>query len=315
MESRNLPVNRHWETAMQSTEIISQAKQLIEKGKADFANQVVVSPAHFSKIEYYVVYYAAIQLLLAKGFVETIDREIQQAYFDLIPEPKEFAAEKENFDNLYSPEPALRIKAAKHFSKQARKEASIYTDFLFAYPKTFEQLLPALQDTEPKVVSEITAAIGCGYWRYFKDARVIPAMYNLLHSTNKDILYAAIVWTQRFDDEGKWKLIVSLLQQKQPQKIVRALSRHFGKKIKTELKLTVQPLLLKILNQKLNTETKYTVVNTLIGTLDEKTINNFRNLIDLNQDKALSDLLKQQIKMGRSVEEQKYLNRELFSGS
>lgn len=297
---------------MNSEQIILQARQLIDQGKSDFANKTNLEQYHFSYIEYFVVYDKAIKLLLDKGFISNYDNKIQMEYYNLIVEPTEFKAEKENFVNLYSQNVKLRLAAAKHFSKQARREGSIFRGFLFSFPKTFENLLPALKDEEPKVVTEITASIGCAYGRYFKDPRVIPEMCNLLFSDNKDILYSAIIWTRSFDNNEKWEQIFNLFQQKQSQKIIQVLCNHFNSETRSEMILKVQPILLNYLKQKINTETQSKIVNAIIRTLNTDTILNFKGLIDLKKHKTLANLFKKNIKTSYSQDKQVYLNKELF---
>src|SRR5690554_496964 len=110
---------------MNSEKIIEKAKQLIETSKQDFANKTNAEKYHWFDNEYYVLYYDAIELLLENGFVKNIDTKIQNAYFDLIPEPEIFTKNKEQIDNLYSKDETLRISSAKHFSKLARDEGSV----------------------------------------------------------------------------------------------------------------------------------------------------------------------------------------------
>lgn len=163
------------------TEIIVLAEKYIHQGKENFRNKVITDPEHFSHIDYYVVYNDVIQLLLKEGYIDRQNPDIQHQYYELIPDPKEYTAEKDNFENLFHHNPVLRIKAAKHFSSQARRVGNIYLKFLFSYPKTFNRLLPALQDNEPKVVSAVIEALECAYHRYFKNENRVTELYKLVY--------------------------------------------------------------------------------------------------------------------------------------
>lgn len=297
---------------MNSEKIIEKAKQLIEKGKQDFANKTNAEKYSWFDNEYYVLYHEAIELLLENGFVKNIDLKIQNAYFELIPEPEIFTKNKEQLDNLYSKDEALGISSAKHFSKLARDEGSVFRGMFFRYPKAFELLLPALKAENPKIVREIIATLGCAYNRYFKDPRVEKELYKLYSHKNKEILTFAINWTKGIEKDEKFDYIFSLLEKKQPAKILEALINHFNSKTNPEIKKKALPILIDFLEQKLTDSTISSIVRTIINILDNKTIELFKGKINLDKNKKLKELFRTQINMYCSKERIEFLTDKLL---
>jgi len=292
---------------------ILEASQLVEKGKFDFTKKTNLKKYSFPDDEYFVCYDEARRLLLREGFILALDVKIQSEFYKIISEPKQFTNENENFTNLYSPDENLRLKAAKHFSKQARNENSIFREFLFSYPKTFDILLPALQDKNLKVAKEIIAALGCAYIRYFEDLRVENHLFEFYSHKNREILLATIIWTQLINKRKKYAYIFSLLKLQQPTKILEALCGHFRLDIETDLKLKAQPILLHCLKLKITDAGKNEIFKAIERTLDDETIPEFLKLKCLESDENFSKLLLRQIESYCSRERIDFLKKKLFN--
>jgi len=297
---------------MNSEKIIEKAKQLIRIGKQDFANKSNAESYRWFDNEYYVLYYNAIELLLENGFVKNIDTKLQNAYFDLIPEPEIFTKNKEQFDNLYSKDEALRISSAKYFSKLARSEGSVFRGMLFRHPKTFELLFPALKAENPKIVREIISALGCAYDRYFKDPRVEKELYKLYTHKDKEILTFVINWTTGIEKDEKFDYIFSLLEKKQTAKILESLVNHFRASTNPKIKEKALPILIDFLEHKLTDSTMSSIVRRIIYILDDKTIKLFKSKINLDMNKKLKELFRKQINMYCSKEQKEFLTDELL---
>lgn len=223
-----------------------------------------------------------------------------------------FEKEKEHLENLFSPDLELRQKTAAYFSKFARNSGNIFRGFFFSYPKTFEILIPALKDPDPKVVISMIQTLGCAYNRYHEDSGVQKAMYELFEHADKDILYATLIWTRFFENEEKFKYIFSLLEKKQPKKMLMVLSDQFGKTDATAIKIKAQSLLMDCYHRKIDTITRKTILRALSRTLDENTIPMFIKLVDLKAETAFSELMKEQILMYEPRERIDHLMKELW---
>ena len=275
---------------MNSEKIIEKAKELIESGKQDFINKTNYEKYRWFDNEYYVTYYDAIELLLENGFINNIDIKIQNAYFKLIPEPEIFTKNKEQLDNLYSKDETLRISSAKHFSKLARDEGSVFRGMFFKYPKTFELLLPSLKDENLKVVRDIIVTLGCAYNRYFKDPRIETELFKFYNHNDKEILTFAIIWTSGIEKDEKYDYIFPLLEKKQIAKVLEALCNHFRAHTKIEIKRKALPILIDCLDRKLTNSTKNKVIRTIVDILDDNTIDLFNSNLNLNNDTDLKEL-------------------------
>ena len=297
---------------MNSEKIIEKSKKLIENGKKDFANKTNYEKYRWFDNEYYVSYYDATELLLENGFVNNIDAKIQNAYFELIPEPEIFIKHKEQLDNLYSNDEALRISSAKHVSKLARDEGSVFRGMFFRYPKAFELLFPALKDENLKVVRDIIVTLGCAYDRYFKDPRVEKELYKFYNHKDKEILYYAIIWTAGITKDDKFDYIFSLLESKQTSKILEALCRHFRDDTKKDINKKALPILIECLDRKLTNSTKYEIVRTITRILTDDTIEIFNDKINLKNNSELKKLFKESINRYCSKERKEYFNDKIL---
>ncbi len=142
-------------------QLIEKAKDLISSGKDAFNKLSDSDQEYYKNTEQFVVYDKAIKLLLKHGFIEREDEELQKAFYQLIPPPKQYTETDLVFEKLYSSNKNERITSSKFFDKKARDEWSGWNASFFQYPKTFERLFPALKDEEPKVVRNIIVALGC----------------------------------------------------------------------------------------------------------------------------------------------------------
>ncbi|AEA42811.1 hypothetical protein [Fluviicola taffensis] len=297
---------------MNSEKVIEKARELIENGKQDFTNKTNYEKYRWFDNEYYVSYFDAINLLLENGFVKNIDTKIQNAYFDIIPEPEIFTKNKEQFDDLYSQDEALRISSAKHFSKLARDEGSVFRGMLFRYPKTFELLFPALKDENLKIVRDVIITLGSAYDRYFKDPRVETELYKFYNHKDKELLTFAIIWTSGIEKDNKFDYIFPLLESKQTSKILEALCLHFRDVTKTDLNKKALPILIEYLGRKLTASTKNRIVRTIIGILADDTIEIFNGKINLKNNSELSNLFKECINLYCSKERIEYLTAKIL---
>jgi hypothetical protein len=277
---------------MNAEKIIQEARQLIETCQQDFTNKTNAEKYRWFDNEYYVLYFDAIELLLENGFVKNIDTKIQNAYFELIPEPEIFAKNNQQLENLYSKDENLRMSSAKHFSKLARDEGSVFRGLFFRYPKVFELLLPALNDENLKVVRDIIVTLGCAYDRYFKDPRIEKALYKFYNHKDKELLYYAINWTTGITKDDKFDYIFSLLESKQTSKILEALCQHFRDDTKKEINKKALPVLIECLERKLTNSTKFEIVRTITRILTDETIEIFNDTINLNSNSELKNYLK-----------------------
>jgi hypothetical protein len=300
---------------MTNQEIINHAKNLIEAGKMAFEKipEKDISFYHHD-LEYDINYTDAIAFLLDEGYIKTSNKAIQDAFFDLIPEPVEFTNQKENFDALFSQDPQSRVLAAIVFDKLARAEEKAVNRFLFSHPKTFEKLIPALHDTEPKVVCNIIRALSCGSQRYFKNPVIPSILYPFFASKDKDILLTVILWTTHYQDDGKYNNIIELLKTKQSQGILRAITDHFKKHSPAKYKQLALPLLIHCPNQKISDSTQLIIVNAIIRILDEHTMPQFKSLLNLKEKHELAALFKKQINFYEGGENIAFLKWEIFVG-
>jgi len=297
---------------MNSEKIIEKAKQLIETSKQDFASKTNAEKYFWFDNEYYLLYEEAIQLLLENGYIENNDLKIQKAFLELIPEPEIFIENKLQFDNLFSSDEQLKISSAKHFSKLARGEGTFRRELLFMYPKTFQLLIPALNDTNLKVVRDIIISLGCAYQRFFKDPRVEKELYKFYNHKDKEILYYAIIWTSKITKEDKFDYIFSLLESKQTSKILEALCQHFREDTKTEIKIKTLPILIDSLDRKLPSSTKNKLIKTIIYILDDSTIELFNSKLNLNNDNELKELFVRQMNLHCLKERIDYLTNRIL---
>ena len=297
---------------MNSEKIIEKAKQLIETSKQDFASKANAEKYVWFDNEYYVLYYDAIQLLLENGYIENKDFKIQKAFLELIPEPEIFIENKLQFDNLFSSDEQLKISSAKHFSKLARGEGTLRRELLFMYPKTFQLLIPALNDTNLKVVRDIIISLGCAYKRFFKDPRVEKELYKFYNHKDKEILYYAIIWTSGITKNDKFDYIFSSLESKQTSKILEALCQHFRDDTKTDINKKALPILIECLERKLTNSTKYEIVRTITRILTDDTIEVFNDKINLKNNSELKKLFKESIRRYCSKERIEYLTAKIL---
>lgn len=297
---------------MTAEQVIAKATELIETGKQDFANKTNAEKYHWFDNEYYVLYDSAIALLLENGFEKNADKKIQDAYFSIIPEPEIFTKNKEQLDNLYSKDNGLRVNSAKHFSKLARDEGSVFRGIFFRYPKTFELLFPALEDENQKVVTEIITTLGCAYTRYFKDLRVEKALYKFYNHKNKEVLVSAIIWTSGINKDEKYDYIFPLLEAKQTAKVIEALCEHFGPNNDGAIKRKALPILIDHLERKLPRSTKYKVATKIAHILEEDNIELFKNKLNLNSNQELKDLFIEVINLHCDKERIAYLTGKIF---
>lgn len=297
---------------MNAEQIIAKATELIEAGKRDFANKTNAEKYRWFDNEYYVLYDSAIALLLENGFVKNADAKIQDAYFGIIPEPEIFTKNKEQFDNLYSKDEGLRVNSAKHFSKLARDEGSVFRGMFFRYPKTFELLFPALKDENQKVVIDIIITLGCAYNRYFKDLRVERELYKFYNHTNKEVLISVIIWTSGINKEEKFDYIFPLLETKQTAKVIEALCEHFGPNNDETIKRKALPILIDCLERKLPQSTKYKVATKIAHILEEDHIELFKDKLNLNSNKELKEVFREVINLYCDKERIAYLTGKIF---
>ncbi|SHG53675.1 HEAT repeat domain-containing protein [Pedobacter caeni] len=240
------------------------------------------------------------------------DQGINETDYIMEQELQAFEKEKEHLENLFSPDPELRQKTAAYFSKFARNSGNKFRGFFFSHPKTFEILIPALKDPDPKVVISMIQTLGCAYNRYHEDSGVQKALYELFDHADKDVLYATLIWTRFFENEERFKYIFSLLEKKQSKKMLMVLSDQFGKTDSTAIKIKAQPLLMDCYHRKIDAITRKAIVRALGRTLDESTIPEFINLIDLKAETEFSELMKEQILMYEPQERIDYLIKELW---
>jgi len=295
---------------IQST--IHHAERLIAEGRRTFTEGGRVEPAHFSTIEYYVVYQEAIDLLLREGFIEQAVPALQEAFFGLIPAPSEYVEEAWAFEALGATDVATRVKAASRFDELARFEASVYRRFLFQYPRTFERLIPALGDGEPKVVILLIRALGCGAHRYFLDPRVFEAFLPLLDGAKAKILETTVLWSSHFRDERKYEPLLRRLAGKPNQPLLRALCRHFGKETPTASLAQAQHLLVGALDHELNAETRSTVLATLVKSQTPETIPALQASLRLEERTDLAKDLRRSMRMYLSTEERAWMEPAMF---
>lgn len=297
---------------MNSEKIIEQAQILIENGKQDFTNKTNYERYRWFDNEYYVLYSDAIELLLENGFVNSINPKIQDAYFELIPEPEIFTKNKVQLDNLFSNYDLLRISSAKHFSKLARDEGSVYRGFFFKYAKTFEMLFPALKDENLKVVRDVIVTLGCAYNRYFKDPRIEKELYKFYNHKDKEILTFAIIWTSGIEKTEKFEFIFPLFKNKQTTKTLEALCLHFRDSTSTQIKKKAIPILIQCLERKLTDSAKNNVVRTIIRLLDENTVEVFNTNINLNNNIEMKSLFIKEINFTCLQDKKEYLTNKIL---
>jgi hypothetical protein len=292
---------------------ITEAKRLIAAGRDTFATGGRVEPPHFSEIEYYVVYQAAIELLLREGFIDRAQPELHDAFFRLIPPPAEFEKEAAAFEGLVSDDARQRIQASARFDKLARAEASIYLRFLFQYPRTFERLLPAVRDPEPPVAENTIRALGSASHRYFPDPRVFEAILPVYAESKGKVLHAAVVFTSHVRDERKFEPLHRLLSARPAQPLLMAICRHFRNETPADQVVRAQPLLLVALERELNPETRNTVLATLVRSLDAETLPALQRLLRTNDNRQLTADLRASIHKNCPREQIESLDRVLFT--
>lgn len=297
---------------MNAEQVIAKATELIETGKKDFADKTNAEKYRWFDNEYYVLYDSAIALLLENGFAKNADKKIQVAYFDIIPEPEIFTKNKEQLDNLYSKDEGSRVNSAKHFSKLARDEGSVFRGMFFKYPKTFELLFPALEDENQKVVTDIITTLGCAYNRYFKDLRVERELFKFYNHKSKEVLISAIIWTSGINKDEKYDYIFPLLETKQTAKVIEALCEHFGPNNDETIKRKALPILIDCLERKLPQSTKYKVATKIAHILDEGNIELFKNKLNLNSNKELKEVFREVINLYCDKERIAYLTGKIF---
>jgi len=245
-------------------QVIHTAETLIAHGKRVFLEGGPVDPAHFSNIEYYVVYQQAIEVLLREGFIARSEPKLQAVFYRLIPTPREYLDEAECFQDLLSADTAHRIKAAAKFDKLARAEWSIYRKFLFQYPKTFDHLLPSVRDPEPRVVEHAVRALGCGFSRYLPDPRVVNAVLPIIRESKGRPLLSAVSSTKHIIDPRKYEPLLRLLASKPNQALLTALCRHFTTETPVEYLTQAHSLLVAVLRRKINRAARNEILATLV---------------------------------------------------
>jgi HEAT repeat protein len=99
------------------------------------------------------------------------------------PNPLGAAAERLALTNrLRDPDPAVRLQAAREFSKQALAETSNETEARLGNSDVTGALIEALGDSDPRVAAEAVIAVAEVTRRYFRDERAYPGVVRLFQS-------------------------------------------------------------------------------------------------------------------------------------
>lgn len=158
----------------------------------------------------------ASDLLIKEGFINNENHILQELFYELIPENDEFKYEKENsLKQLFSTDEKTRIKAAQYIFSQARNEYSNTRKNWLGDPRIVEILFEGLNDTNKKVVENVTGAL----WmisnggRYLKDIRIYNKLIELLNNRSSNVLFYTIAGLENFKFDSKWELLFKLLKE------------------------------------------------------------------------------------------------------
>jgi hypothetical protein len=191
----------------------------------------------------------------------------------------EIEAAERNFNDLLSDDVNVRLKAAQYFSWLARNEDSDYRREIFEMEGTYEKLYPLLEDENKKIVCEIIAALGCGYLRYNQDPRIVDELLALYDSTDKDVLYMAVVWTAYIKTDKKYPPLTMLLEKAKSKKLIGAICEHFNDSSDDKRNDLIQETLLKKLGEIKNTYSIKIIINTILNTINDKNMVNLKTFM------------------------------------
>jgi hypothetical protein len=188
---------------MNSESLISKAKELVAKGEADKARD----------------------LLLEEGFTARLDPEIQAVYPHVILPSKQL---QDLLDGplklLKDKSPTARYRGADMICKEALKEYSVHRKISLGDPRTTGPLIEALDDTDPKVVEKAAAALGAILRRYFPDIRAFKRLTKLLKSPKKKERLYAVLGIGALGHEERWPLLLKMFDDRAGE-VVRGVCR------------------------------------------------------------------------------------------
>ena len=217
---------------------------------------------------------------------------------------------EENFKNLLNDDVKIRLEAAKYFSWLARNEFSFYRKEIFDNPKTYEKLLPLLNDNEPKIVCQIIHALGCAYERYRKDKKIETEFIKLFHSKNNEIINTVSIWARDIENNEKYKYVINLFKKAKSKKLISALCNYFDYNTENNMKNEVQNILLNKLETIKNEYSIKVIMGTLIRIRNKENINKLRECIEI-QSEDFKEMVKWQIKINVPESEKKKVEKDL----
>ncbi len=208
------------------------------------------------------------ELLLLNGYINHHEKAIQKAYLELIPErlPLNEKLSRDSL-NLFSEDPAIRIKAASSINGVSRGNWTKELKYCLADPRTISLLLKTLEDNE-KVLFYSINSLGMIGQRYdYNDYRIFDALVGLYKKDVADKLKIAIAQAiPQFTSEVGWRITMETLRCK-PAKLARltvglAVARY-GESMRTELKqLFIDPLVTSFKGEK-DLDTKEVLIKAI----------------------------------------------------
>jgi HEAT repeat protein len=153
--------------------------------------------------------------LLEGGFIKQLDRQVEEAFLELIPVNEDLNEWLNGpIRQLQARDPKVRRDAARQIRIQAMKEFSLRRKAWMADPRTTGPLIQALRDPNDPVVEEVAGALAMIIKRYFPDLRAFDPLASLLASKRKGTRHYAVLGVGWLDREDRWDLLVPFLTDK-----------------------------------------------------------------------------------------------------
>ena len=282
----------------------SDAKKLIAQGVAEFERGG-------TKHEYWCKYGEARDLLLKHGYERAIDAKAQTLFAELIPDSKEFVAEKKtSLKQLRSKDDKIRLTAARRLCSEARATGNVYRESWLRHPETVATMLDALaKEQNPKIARELIIALGAVHQRYFEDRRIVPVLIQAWGSPDREVRRYAILWTTHVNHPDKWPKLIEILESTPSAPLLIAVLRNVTLKTPVKFKRRLQPLLVELWRHNLRDQVREELLGAIANTVDKRTVESFKDQIRCEP--GLKTELKAWVDFNTSGERMKFLHSEL----